>query len=347
MGEIVGKIKKIRGHLITGNEECLYIQRKSKFYKYIQGKEQYVFRIEYPFWKRILINIRLFQRLLRTNIRAFVVCDDKIFYAVSGGLYSYSYADRKPRKELAFRNGMKAPLGLTYIKGMKGFDDQVCFGEYFSNAERTSVNIWSNRNGKWKVVYSFPPNTIRHIHGIVPDLYRDCVYILTGDADKESFIWKAENNFIDVSKYVGGDQKSRCCVLQPRRNCIIYATDSEYEQNKLYRVGVKENGSTERIALYDLSSSVIHGYTSEENRLFFSTTVEPNKGGIHANEAVVYELDENLKLHKIISDKKDGFNPTYFQYGFADIGKSNGKIYVGFTATKKYDGMIAELDNRG
>ena len=336
--------KIIKGHLVAQDDKYLYIQKKHKIYKFDQIKEQYLFNIDIPIWKYILIKLRLCQRLLRTDIRAAIVYKDKLYYSLSGCLYRYDLMHGKQKKELTFRSGMRAPLGLTYIKNINGFDDQICFGEYFSNKEKYSVNIWSNRNGKWEVVYSFPERTVRHIHGIIADRYRDCVYILTGDNDKESAIWKAENNFGSVQKCIWGDQQSRCCVLQPRKDCIIYATDSEYEQNKLYMIDMKKGNESERRIICDLDGSVIHGYIFDEDNLYFSTTVEPNKGGIHTNNVTVYRLDRYLKLNKIISDKKDGYNLKYFQYGFADIIKKNGMLYVNFVSTQKYDGTIVEMD---
>lgn len=337
-------MKIIKGHLITGDGSSLYIQRKNKIYKIDNAVEQHIIDISMPLWKNILINVRLFQRLLRTDIRTGIVCGNTFFYAFSGNLYSYHLVNHESRKELAFRNGMRAPLVFTDISGIKGFDDQVCFGEYFSNKDREAVNIWSNRGGKWEIVYSFPQNTIRHIHGIVTDQYRNCVYVLTGDNDAESAIWKAENNFENVNKLIWGDQQARCCVLQPRKDCIVYATDSEYEQNKVYKVAVRENGKTEREIVSNLSGSVIYGLVMEENKMIFSTTVEPSKGGINTDRATVYELDDDLKLHKIISDRKDFFNPKFFQYGSANIARSAEGLCVSFTATKKYDGKIVVIN---
>lgn len=337
-------MNSIRGHLVAGDEKTLYIQRRNKIYKIDIAGEQHIFDINIPYWKHILIKNRLCQRLLRTDIRSAIVCKNELFYALSGCLYSYNLTSGNNKKELVFRKGMKAPLGLAYINDINSFDDQLCFGEYFSNKDRDAVNIWSNKDGKWEIIHSFSKNTIRHIHGIVADQYRDCVYVLTGDNDDESVIWKAENNFRNIEKFIWGDQQSRCCVLQPRKDCIVYATDSEYEQNKIYKVVVKEDGKTEREIVCNLSGSVIYGHVLEESKLYFSTTVEPDKGGIYTDTVMIYELDANLKLQEIASDKKDAFNPTYFQYGFANIVKSNGSLYTGFTATENYDGKIITIE---
>ena len=269
----------LRGHIVAGDSKALYIQRKNKIYKRSQDNERYIFSISMPLWKRILIEIRLCQRLLRTDIRSAIICEGKLFYALSGCLYSYDFCNRKNKRELVFRSGMRAPLSFTSICGIKGCEDQICFGEYFSNNNREEVNIWSNRGGEWNVVYSFPKGSIRHIHGIVGDRYRNCVYVLTGDSDAESAIWKAENGFESVEKLISGDQQSRCCVLQPRKNCLVYATDSEYEQNKIYVVDFKGNGRTERIPIYDLEGSVIYGYVLEEDKMYISTTVERDHCG--------------------------------------------------------------------
>ncbi|MDD6170421.1 MAG: hypothetical protein PUB46_10175 [Lachnospiraceae bacterium] len=334
------------GHLITSDADDLYVQRKDKVYRYHHDDNLLLFSLKLPIWKRLCIRLRLCERLFRTEIRAASIFENKLFYVVSGRLYSFHLQNRVSKCELIFRKGMKSPLGLTNVMGIEGFDDQICFGEYFSNKERESIHIWSYMNGKWKVAYTFPQGTIRHIHGIVADKYRNCLYILTGDRDSESVIWIAHDNFKSVKKLIWGNQQSRCCVLQPRKDCLVYATDSEYEKNGIYKVWVDKNGKIKREQLFSLDASVIHGYISDENNLYFSTTVEPDKGGICTNQATVFKLDQDYKLYELITDEKDKYSAKFFQYGYAVMLKNGNGLYVNYTATKKYDGIIVKLGDK-
>lgn len=333
-------MKQISGHLVTSDGKTLYIQKKRKIYGIRDGAVSPVFRIQAPLWAGLLMGFRRCSRLFRLDIRAAAVAENKIYYAIRGNLLSYDLENRKHNTELTFRKGMSAPLGIAHIQDICGFDDQICLGEYFANPDREKVRIWSNSSGIWEVAYTFPPGSVRHIHGIVPDSYRNCVYILTGDSNNESGIWVAENNFKDVRILVGGNQQMRCCVLQPRKDAILYATDSEYETNRLYKMQLEGDRPISREILSEIDGSVIHGYVFDKEMLYFSTTVEPDKGGIHSNKVNVYALDADMRLFKILSDEKDRLDPKLFQYGFADIIKCDGKLYIGFTATKHYDGII-------
>lgn len=333
----------MKGHVLSSDEKYIYIQNKDLIYQYGEKGRRRFSRIEANLIKRILIKFRLCQRAMRTDIRASVTWRNDFYFAQGGALYKCNYNTTK--RIINFRKGMNSPLSLVKIENLSGFDDQICFGEYFSNPNRDKVHIWSYDGNKCRVVYTFADKTVRHIHGIVPDKYRSVVYILTGDGDEESAVWIARNNFETIEKYIYGNQQARCCVLQPRKDCLVYATDSEYERNKLYKVNIDAYGRAEdRIVISELESSVIHGCIAAEEELYFSTTVEPNKGGVFTNKTMVYKLDAQCELTKLIEDEKDCFHPKYFQYGFANIVVFKDRPWIGFTGTKKYDGRVIELE---
>jgi hypothetical protein len=352
--ECKGKImkspqKQIKGRLIAFCNKGVIIQNQGKLllYDFELNNPARLCTISISFLKQGLINFRLAERVLRTEIRAACVWRDRLYYSNNSALYSYDFNSQEHRIEINFRKGMRAPLSITVIYGIKGFDEQLCFGEYFSNENRESVKIWSLINGKWENVYEFPAKLIRHIHGIQIDQVRDCVYVLTGDNDNESIIWKAENNFKDIHPLIYGDQQSRTCQLCPREKDFIYVTDSEYEGNNIYQVKINDNTYVkEKISSID--GSVIYGFSDCENEeLYFSTTVEPNKGGIYTDKVNVYRLSKNNDLELLISDKKDIWSAKYFQYGFATIKKGKNQLYVSFNGTTKFDGKTLLLNLKG
>ena len=121
-------------------------------------------------YKKFLSNIRIFERLFRTEARNGVMLSEhEVLFTFDGGIYHLDLLSRKITKEKSFENGMKNPLGLTRIVGIDGFSDCVVYGEYIGNEKRSkSISLYSRsiNERNWKKVYEFKPGTIRHIHGI-------------------------------------------------------------------------------------------------------------------------------------------------------------------------------------
>lgn len=56
------------------------------------------------------------------------------------------------------------------------------------------------------MVYTFPQGVISHVHNIIADPYRQCLWFFTGDFDDAAAIWKVTNGFKKVERVVYGDQ---------------------------------------------------------------------------------------------------------------------------------------------
>jgi len=121
-----------------------------------------------------------------------------------------------------------------FIKNIEGFDELICYGEYFGDCDKDEISIIGKiivNNGNWEILYTFPSKTIGHIHSIIPDNIRNVVWIFTGDFKNSIGIWMAKNNFKNVNSIFRGNQKYRACVGFSIKEGLLYATDSPFEKN--------------------------------------------------------------------------------------------------------------------
>lgn len=303
------------------------------------------------------IQVRSITRLFRLEPRfAFYVESERsILLSLHGFLFKVFLKDDgkfEVRKVLDFRSGMNNPLYMIGVKGHPCFSDGFYFGEYFGNSAKEAVNIFYSPDGnEWSRCYTFPSGVITHIHNIV--MGTDCLYILTGDADNESAIWMAKDDFKSVKPVIIGKQQYRTCCLALGEDGFVYATDTPLEDNYLYRYSGADNSVK---TLFPLEGSVIYS-TCVGSRLIFSSTVEGNSmaskfeqffrkkpgPGIKSSKAVLYSFDiMSGELSELLSAKKDIY-PFVFQFGVFKPVMSEGRVFVNSVALRKFDGRWFEL----
>ena len=344
-------MKVIKGNVICSHDKGYILQQHEKVYyadKRLNNK-RLIFSLKRSGKKAFISRCgRLGERLIRSDIKAGAVFENTLFFSDFGICYEINLYSKKIVSKHVHRIGMRGPLIYCVISGIDGFDDQICYGEYFGNEQRELVKIWHKVKGtlQWEVALTFDAGLIRHIHGIYTDKWRNCVYILTGDHDRESAIWVARNNFKSVHRLIFGDQQARCCQMMVNKNGFLYCTDSEYEQNKLYDVIIHDINKFEyeKKFISNFDSSIIYG-CSTDDVFYFATTVEPDKGGINSIEVKVYYVDvKEKKVRVIIKAVKDLLPMKLFQYGYARIVESADTIAIPFCGVKKYDGRIVIMD---
>ena len=244
------------------------------------------------------------------------------------------------------------PLSFTDVKDIAGFDDGIYFGGYLGNMGKKPVNIYY-RNGidKWEVVYTFPNGFINHVHTIVPDSFRKCLWVFTGDFDEATAIWKITDCFNKVEKVAYNDQKYRGCVIYALPEGLLYATDAPFTDDYIYLM----NPDTYEVKeIFPIDGSCIYG-CQWKDKYVFSSTVEGDgrnntrwqfyfgrKRGAGIKDNYVHMYMGNLQdgFKEIYKEKKD-FMPLYtFQFGVfkfpQGINNSNTLFYQP-VATKKND----------
>ena len=310
------------------------------------------FRVPLPLsmWKKVCSHIRLAERFLRLTPKCVEKIDDKHFIiSYSGYVYCLDIEKQELTEEHRYCPMMNNPLYFTKVEGVKGFTDGILYGEYPININRNPISIFRRDvNGKWEKVYTFNGN-ILHIHDLVPDKERGCIYILTGDEDQESAIWEARNDFKEVKPIVIGSQQYRSCVAFPIKRGLLYATDSPLEQNCIYHLDVESGKVTK---LTELTGACVFG-TEKNGNYYFTADVEPDASLPICRYWTTFRLGKGIVDRKVrvvagnLEDgfavvaefKKDNWPYTAFQFGNVMYPKCEieGKVLIQPVAVKKYD----------
>jgi hypothetical protein len=267
------------------------------------------------------------RRLLRVDSRyAIRVNQNTVLIIRNRTIYEFDIKRHTIVSEVPLPRGSR-PLNITLVNALNGFEDGVYFGEYFNNPEKHSVRIFRYVDHKVTIVHEFDSGSINHIHNLIVDSYRNCVWILTGDFGAASSIYIAKDNFKYVEQIVSGDQKYRSCVGFPSKEGLIYATDSQTQTNSI-RILTLENGVWISSFLHELNGPCIHSCQIGSYK-YFSTSVE---GGLHknrlkayttrtpgpgiiSNKSTIVRLSPQNEAKNIYSREKDTLPFVLFQFG--------------------------------
>lgn len=287
-------------------------------------------------------------RLLRLGVRAVEPIDEeRIVMSVGNQLYKYDFSSQTLSAEYLVDNGVR-PLIFTTVKGIMGFEDCICFGGYRGNKDKEPIHIYK-RTDKWEIVYTFEQGTINHIHNIVADPYRNCLWAFSGDFDEASAIWKITDNFKTVERVLYNDQKFRGCVVFPVKEGLLYATDAPFTPNYIYLM--KEDMSV--VTICEIDGSCIYGCQFGD-KIALSTTVEPD-GRYNSTMNLLINRKrgagiKDMYSHLYIGNLSEGFKEVYkekkdlwpylFQFGtirFPYGYNTTDKLFFQPVATNKYD----------
>jgi hypothetical protein len=304
-------------------------------------------KLPLPKFTSYLSHSQLLTRVLRLGVQCGVVWRDMVILAVEGRLISARKTGNQlvdPKTEAFIKKG-HSPLNLTVINNIDGFNDGVYYGEYFSNPSYGPVAIMHrDSKGQWIQVFEFPLGEINHIHNLIPDPLRGCIWILTGDYEGGAAIWKAKNNFSTVEVVARGAQDFRACVAFPVTEGLLYATDSQIQENNINLLEIKDSRWTNR-KICSINGPVIYGM--KIGKLFvFSTATEPNQSnasyfsrlldrspgrGISRNESQIIVGSLELGFSTELIRAKDPLPYRLFQFGnifFPSGNSSDNRLYM-------------------
>ena len=294
---------------------------------------------------------RLATRLLRLGVRSAISLDDEhIVYSIGNMLYEVNLTNGEVSKGWCFKERIR-PLIFTKVKSIYNFENGIYFGGYLVNMDKSSVNIYRRINvDQWEVVYTFQQGAINHVHNVVTDPYRRCLWIFTGDFDEAAAIWKVTDNFRKVERVVCNDQKYRGCVAYALSEGLLYATDAPFAENFIYLMNPE---TFETKLLFPLHGSCIYGCQWKDNYVF-SSSVEGDgrntskleflfgrKRGAGIKDDYVHMYKGNLKdgFQEVYKEKKDRMS-FLFQYGvfkFPAGVNNSSSLFFQPVATNKND----------
>ncbi len=345
--------------LLTWHKHGLYLYQDSTF--------SLIYRYQCSAKARLMESIRLFERLTRSEPQSAVSVGDTVFIARRNGIYTLDLRTGDMSQADVYRKNYIHTNLLNIIKGVSGFADSVVYGEYLSNPKREEVCVYQKKLGDstgFREVYRFAAGRIRHIHNLVPDSRNSCVYILTGDEDGESGIWRATENFRKVEPVLVGDQQYRSCLAFVNGDKITYATDIPSRENM---IATYDMASGDYRKVITLPGTCTRGCQAGECFVFATSVeaVEPSsrsKGNMlrywFSRKRAVGILDDYPRLfvqaggskpREVLKLKKDMLPPGAFRFGrILPIYDDNSNVlYIYPIAVKKYDGKLFCINRTG
>jgi len=318
-----------------------------------------VFSFPDSWCNRLLDCSKLMYRLRRSGVYSSIVDEHSAYFAYQRQLYRFDFQSRQLQVELKFDRG-NGPLQISLVKGIEGFEDCVVLGEYFSNPSKAPIRILQKRSrGDWRVAYTFAAGSLNHIHHVVPDPLRNCLWVLGGDFGAAASLWQIRDNFSSVQRIVGGQQRYRACVAFPVDQGLLYATDTQFEPNSI-RLLEKKGGVWQSRELASLNGPCIHGCELQDY-FVFSTATEPSKEvrskyralldnrpgpGIRENQSeIIVCAKSNYGCKRLAARRKDALPYRLFQFGsitFPSGVNPTDKLYA-FNIGSKSNDLCTEI----
>lgn len=326
---------------IRGNKD-LYCSCGFTILRRSGGKVAERYKVEKNLLERIIGWSSLLRRVLRMEVSALVQLSNGNMVALK-------------RKAIItkLRGSDKFVLSQRVLRGSRPLNlclanEKVYWGEYFSNPHREEVYVYSSEDGlKWEKSYIFPARSIRHIHGIYYDEYRDGIWILTGDSDEESGLWFTGDDFKTLDLVVGGSQQARAVSVIVDSNGIIVPMDSPMEKNYIQSFDLKH---TKFDRLKELPGSAFNSFTNEYLSLI-STVVEPSMINKAKYAEIFASKDRKawVSIGRLWMDIWSSLSLKIFRYPEVIFAKSSDKdpdhIYLYCRGIRKYNNCMLVIKN--
>ena len=294
--------------VLTWHEGVLYVSQKYSLWRWfpIENKWEFVARFR-PDWTRLVSSAtRLGGRLRRDGFHALGVLPDGGLVAILPKAIAICPPGQNEFKITWHLKRGTRPLALAVTP-----ESAIYWGEYFNNPSRDAVHVYGSLDSgrTWDVVYTFPAGRIRHVHSITYDPYRDHLWMCTGDYGAECHIMRVSKDWRVVETVLEGSQQTRAVRPIPTQRGLYFATDSELEQNYIYRL----DGDDTLEQLCPINGPGMWS-CQVGSGLFFSTDVEYSKVN-YEPFAHVYGSREGECWSRLISWRKDPWNRYLFQFG--------------------------------
>ena len=306
------KFKKvIHGRALYTEEQRIWIAQGMTFFAidYQGNKVTKKYRVG-TVKEKLIGTFRLPRQLLRQGLHHLVpLPNGDIFVTAKKTSYVVS-------KEGIVKNTFAGYLGNK--PGHQGVcvtpDGMIFFGEYTLNMKRENdTHLYRSVDGgiTFQVVLTLKKNDVRHIHFVKYDPYEKCIWLGTGDENRENKLMRSYDNGETWETVGEGSQDWRAIGVCFDKDYLTWGTDagSVPDQNHIIRM----DRETNKISIIANAEGPCHGCGSfKDGRIFISTGVE---GGEN-------EKDRHARLKTIVSGKekdvmkykKDIF-PLILQYG--------------------------------
>ncbi len=106
---------------------------------------------------------------------------------------------------------------------------EVYYGEYCLNPGRSHpIGFYRSQDGgrTYEQRYEFPAGQVRHIHFVQWDPWEECIWMGTGDADRECWIFRSRDGGRTWDHIGGGSQLWRSLGVAFTRDSVYWGTDA-------------------------------------------------------------------------------------------------------------------------
>jgi len=324
---------------IAGSETAYIGQNYKMFSADVSGRLRHLATVPCSGFRRMSQVSRLMCRLLRQELRgAAVLADGSKVVATRQGLF-YGEADDvllRLAKMPELAPELKGPAAML-VDSL----ERVIWGEYWANPDLRSVRmlVSYDKGRSYEPFWQFKPGEIKHVHNIVEDPYDDCYWVLVGDHGSQPGMGRLSRDFTSFEWLVKGEQKCRAVCVFPLEDRLVYATDSEKEDNFICTVD-KSTGKWEELC--QIPGSCI--YAARFGKWYtVSTTVEHFETH-DTKEATLWVSSNASDWQQVFSAEKDIWPMTTFQFGSLVLPKRGGwdndHIIFSGQAVKKYDNVV-------
>ena len=297
---------------LAWDSDVLYASRDYTLLKARATSEQFewvpVGQYHPEWWRTLTVKSRFSYRLVRDGFHALAIHPGgNLIAAVPGAIATL------PAGQPEFRISHRIVRGTRPLHFTATPAGRVYWGEYFDNPGRDEVHIYASDDGgaSWQVAHTFPERSIRHVHNIVYDRWRKCLWIFTGDYGKECKILRASLDLVTLDEVVAGNQQARAVAAVVHEDGLFFASDTPLEQNHIYHL----DGSGRVAECAVLPSSSIYSCQNGSG-MFFSTMIEPSSVN-RGRDVTIFGSSSGVRWDAMAQWQKDVWPMKYFQYGNA------------------------------
>lgn len=223
----------------------------------------------------------------------------------------------------------------------------IFFGEYTLNMNRENNTrlFRSTDNGEsFHCILTFPKEEVRHIHFVQWDQYDHCLWLGTGDEDRECKLMRSADDG-DTWNLVGeGSQLWRAVGISCTQGSIYWGTDagSVPDPNFIIKMD-RTNCQIEKVLEVE---GPCHGNAVMENgTVLVSTGIE---GGKNEKDKLAHMRKiQNGSIEEIINMKKDRY-PLILQYGVmrfpSGLEFTNKMVFTSYGLKQYGESVLVEDD---
>jgi hypothetical protein len=311
---------------------------------------QRILTIPRPFKRAIIeaaLPFRLLCRLFRHEVRAMLRLADGTFI-VSTRQGMYFAKGGQPVMTQARMDDGGIPASFPMCIGQLP-DGRIVWGEYSGSKTGFSRRLFCSDDGgrSYRPVYTFGPDEISHVHNVFHDPTLDRLWVFTGDHGRHAGMGLLSTDFKSFEWVGRGEQKYRAVLAFDLGDRLIYGTDTEIEDNAVYRL----DKATRRLdRLVELDGSCIHACRCGDWYVLSTTAERTNTSA--GDRASLWVSRDGERWQRVLTCQKDCWSYAYFQFGSLVLprgGSGRNVVMYSGQALKGVDGklFVARLDADG